>query len=110
MRKRFARPGGFTLVELLVVIAIIGILIGILIPVVSSVRQAAYEASTKQLITTLSSAIEMYQREFRAYPGPIPNEQIRQGGNAGSKIAGASVAIDPCSWACAAAWKTSVER
>lgn len=92
-RSEFARRGGlsadsrsslsafrsssaFTLVELLVVIGIIVILIGILIPVVGAVRKASYGAKTQQIISQLSTAIEAYYQDNRAYPGPVPNGAI----------------------------------
>ena len=69
---------GFTLVELLVVIGIIVILIGILIPTISHVRQASRAASTQSLLVQLQTAIEQYYQDFRAYPGPLSNDQIYQ--------------------------------
>ncbi len=71
----------FTLVELLVVISIIIILIGILIPVIGGVRRSAYVANTKALIGQLTAQIDAYHNDFHAYPGPIPNTQLRGFGN-----------------------------
>ncbi len=77
--KTASRCLGFTLVELLIVIAIIGVLVGILIPVVSSVRNNAKDADTRNTIQQLSSAIERYFQDFRAYPGPLSNTQVESG-------------------------------
>jgi prepilin-type N-terminal cleavage/methylation domain-containing protein len=74
------RAGGFTLIELLVVIAIILILIGILIPVVGAVRRRAKAAETNALLVKVANAITSYEQEFRAYPGPLPNNEIYTNG------------------------------
>jgi prepilin-type N-terminal cleavage/methylation domain-containing protein len=76
-QPRLRTPRGFTLVELLVVISIIVILIGILIPVIGGVRKSAYVANTKALIAQLTAQIDSYHNDFRGYPGPIPNTQLR---------------------------------
>jgi prepilin-type N-terminal cleavage/methylation domain-containing protein len=68
----------FTLTELLIVIGIMGVLIGILIPVVSGVRTRASEANSRNNLQVLSAAIDAYQRDFDAYPGPLSNEQIER--------------------------------
>ena len=70
------KRSAFTLIELLVSISIIVILIGILLPTISHVRRAAYGAETLNEISQISSAIQRYEQDFRAYPGPIPNNQI----------------------------------
>ena len=67
---------GFSLIELLVVIAIIGVLVSILIPVVKKVRVAAQVADTQQVLTQLSNAITQYFNDFKAYPGPLPNNGV----------------------------------
>jgi len=79
VRRHSRRPGGFTLVELLVVIGIIVILIGILLPVFHKVRTSAQGADTKNWINELSSAIERYQQDFHAYPGPLANIEMDLG-------------------------------
>jgi prepilin-type N-terminal cleavage/methylation domain-containing protein len=76
------RPrSGFTLVELLVVISIIAILIAILLPVVGKIRKQVYATNTKAGIAQLEAAILSYFNDFKAYPGPIPNTQLRGAGN-----------------------------
>lgn len=62
--------------EILVVLGLIVLLAGILIPVVSKVRSAAYATDSNQRISVISTAIQQYYQEFRAYPGPFRNEQI----------------------------------
>jgi type II secretory pathway pseudopilin PulG len=71
------RRRGFTTIELLVVIGIIVVLIGILIPVVGKVREKARETGTAAWISQLSGAIEAYYSDFKAYPGPMSNDEIR---------------------------------
>ena len=71
------RRRAFTTIELLVVIGIIVALIGILIPVVGKVRESAKATDTAAWIQQLSGAIESYHTDFRAYPGPLTNDEIR---------------------------------
>lgn len=71
-----ARPSAFTLIELLVVIGIILVLIGLLLPVVGRVRTAARNANTTSFISQLARAIDNYYGDFRAYPGPLTNQQV----------------------------------
>lgn len=66
----------FTMIELLIVIGIIAILVAILIPVISGIRQNAWAADTRNSIQILIAAIERYQQDYRAYPGPISNNVI----------------------------------
>ena len=73
------RCGGFTLTEVLVTIGIIVVIIGILIPVVTGVRDKARAADTASFIMSLRAAIEQYQQEWKSYPGPFSNNDIRGG-------------------------------
>ena len=77
--RAMRRRCGFTLVELLVVIGIIILLVGILLPVVNGARRAAWNAASAQQISRLTAAIEAYSQDFRAYPGPLSDEQIIKG-------------------------------
>jgi prepilin-type N-terminal cleavage/methylation domain-containing protein len=66
----------FTLTELLIVIGIMGVLIGLLIPVVGGVRTRAWEAGSRNNLQVLAAAIDAYQRDYDAYPGPLSNDLI----------------------------------
>lgn len=66
----------FTLVELLVVIGIVAILMGILIPVIARARVSAQEAATQNFLNGLAGAVQRYHDDFRAYPGPLRNDEI----------------------------------
>ncbi len=79
-RPQRHRPSGFTLVEALLVVGLIAVLMSILIPVVSGVRKRGYEVRTRALMEKLASAIRVYQGDFRAYPGPLPNAIPGSGG------------------------------
>jgi type II secretory pathway pseudopilin PulG len=65
---------------MLVVISIIVVLIGILVPVIGKVRQQAMATDTGANIQSLAAAIQAYYGDFHAYPGPVPNAQLRVGG------------------------------
>ena len=71
---------GFTLVEMLTVIGIIVLLVSILLPVVSSVRTKGHQADTQAMLARIASGIESYHADHRAYPGPLHNGQIYNGG------------------------------
>ncbi len=77
-RTRRSGPpaAGFTLIELLVVIGIIGILIATLITVIPKVKRAAAGAQTSAQLSALSNAIQQYFNDFKAYPGPLSNDQL----------------------------------
>jgi prepilin-type N-terminal cleavage/methylation domain-containing protein len=70
------RRSGFTLLELLVVISIIVILVAILLPVIGRARTAARTTATQAFLEQLSRAINDYNTDFRAYPGPLTNDQV----------------------------------
>jgi prepilin-type N-terminal cleavage/methylation domain-containing protein len=66
----------FTLIELLVVIGIIGILVALLVTVIPKVKRAVYAAQTSAQLSAISNAIQQYYGDFKAYPGPLPNNQL----------------------------------
>lgn len=76
--KAIARRRGFTLTEILVTIGIIVLLIALVVPVVSRVRTQALRASVQSQISGIAAAVERYHADFRAYPGPLSNDQIYQ--------------------------------
>ncbi|MBC7785365.1 MAG: type II secretion system protein [Burkholderiales bacterium] len=88
MSKQNRRCSAFTLIELMVVVGIIAVLISVLIPVIASVRGKAYDANTKNWVQQLTGAIERYQSDFRAYPGPIPDSLIFNNAVDGSDFGG----------------------
>jgi prepilin-type N-terminal cleavage/methylation domain-containing protein len=71
------RPRGFTLIEVLVVVIIIAGLIAITIPVVSKVRSRAQAANSESWVRQIANACDRYYQDFRAYPGPLSNNEIR---------------------------------
>src|SRR5688500_3673436 len=77
MSHRTPQHRGFTTIELLVVIGIIVPLISLLIPVVGKVRDSARATDTAAWVQQLGGAIEAYHTDFKAYPGPLPNDAIR---------------------------------
>jgi hypothetical protein len=58
------------------VIGIIALLIGILIPVIHKVQISGRIADTKNWLVQISSAVERYHSDFRAFPGPISNLDV----------------------------------
>jgi len=70
----------FTIVELMVVVLIIALLISLLIPAIGKVRERARATETANFISQLQAAIESYQQEYRAYPGPIADDMLRNNG------------------------------
>jgi len=69
-RSRRIQPAraAFSLVELLVVIAIVGALIAILLPAVQAAREAARNASCKNNLRQMSTAIHLYDDSFKRLP------------------------------------------
>ena len=62
---------GFTLVELLVVIAIIGTLVALLLPAVQSARESGRNATCKNNIKQLTTALINMDSGGRALPGYV---------------------------------------
>ena len=67
---------GFTLVEIMVVVIIIGVLVGLTIKVIPRVRRTVDGAATQAQMAAIGTAIQAYYGDFRAYPGPIPNNEL----------------------------------
>lgn len=65
MKRRETR---FTLIELLVVIGIIAVLAGILLPTISIAIKKAHITTARTEMTSLMSAITMYQTEYDVMP------------------------------------------
>lgn len=59
---------GFTVIELLVVLAIIGILAGLIMGAAQSARKQALIAKAKASISSLETALGMFQSDIGAYP------------------------------------------
>jgi prepilin-type N-terminal cleavage/methylation domain-containing protein len=75
-RSNLRHRPGFTLVELLVVIFLIGVLLAATLTIVPKVKRAVYQASTQAELSAIAGAIQQYYNDFRAYPGPLPNNQL----------------------------------
>jgi general secretion pathway protein G len=81
---------GFTLVELVIVVLVIGIIAAIAAPKMFDTAGSARTNSTKQSLSTLRQAIELYRAQTGAYPaaasmatdlrtylqGPFPSPQV----------------------------------
>lgn len=81
--RRGEKPA-FTLIELLVVIGIITLLVALLIPMAARVRGSVQITNTQAQLASLGAAIEQYYGDYRAYPGPLGNDQIRKTGATGA--------------------------
>jgi prepilin-type N-terminal cleavage/methylation domain-containing protein len=64
---------GFTLIELLAVIVIIMILVGLLMPVLYGTKKQAKQKQAKAECIAISSAINGYHMDNRAWPSPEHN-------------------------------------
>jgi prepilin-type N-terminal cleavage/methylation domain-containing protein len=62
------RQAGFTLIELLVAIAIIGILAAVLVVNLVGARDRARDASRKEGLNQLKSALRLYYNDTQYYP------------------------------------------
>lgn len=71
-----ARGRGFTLTELLIVVGIIAILIGVLVPGFGRVREAARNASTRSVMSNVSSAVVSFRNDHARMPGYFDNERL----------------------------------
>ncbi len=61
---------GFTVIELLTVLAIIGILGGLIMGAAQSARKQALVAKAKASISSLETALGMFQTDLGGYPTP----------------------------------------
>ena len=75
-RNSKARSTGFTLIELMVVVFIIGILVAATLTIIPKVQRAVYGAQTSAQLSAIANAIQQYYNDYKAYPGPLPNNQI----------------------------------
>ena len=67
---------GITLIEVLVVIAIISFLLGICLPVFQKARLKGLIVKTKSIISSLESALSMYESDFGDYPSGTGSSTI----------------------------------
>lgn len=65
---------GFTLIELMIVIVIISILATLIIPNLLSAKAKAQEATTRAEISTLTTALTVYERDRGSYPPTIRSD------------------------------------
>jgi prepilin-type N-terminal cleavage/methylation domain-containing protein len=78
MNGRRMRRTGFTLVELVIVVVIIAIIASIAIPKMSRGSAGAGDASLAQDLSTIRSALEMYQTEHGgSYPSNASADTFR---------------------------------
>ena len=66
--KQSNKRAAFTIVELLTVMSIIVILIGLLVPALNQVKKFASEVRQKAQLSSIATAIELFNSEFDGYP------------------------------------------
>ncbi len=71
VRAALRAERGFTLTELAVVIAIIGIMAAAAVPTYTGVRQNAYKAEAKNVISEIRSLVYSYRLENNAWPASL---------------------------------------
>jgi prepilin-type N-terminal cleavage/methylation domain-containing protein len=86
------RRPAFTLAEMLIVIGIIALLAAILVPTVSGVRKTAKRTQSQARLAAIAAACHNYYNDFKAYPGPLRNDQV-VGGNPPKPTAGVKITI-----------------
>lgn len=93
MGNHMNRRNGFTLIELVVVVVIIAIIAAIAIPKMSRGSAGAADSATTQDLSTLRSALELYQTEHGgAYPsatsaGLLTNQLTQYTDSSGAPVA-----------------------
>jgi general secretion pathway protein G len=68
MKTRTRRPKGFTLIELLIVLAIVGTLLAIAVPSYFASLDNAKEASLKQTLSVVRTALDHFKGDVGRYP------------------------------------------
>jgi len=76
MKAHVSSPRAFTILELLTVIAIIAILIGLLSSVLSKVKEKAKQASAKNDLLLIVSAVNTFYADYGVYPIARPANGI----------------------------------
>lgn len=74
MQRSLNRKSGFTLIELVVVIVIIAILAAVAVPKFNDRTASAREAANLQSLSTLRSAVELYNADNAGYPATLATD------------------------------------